>query len=183
MKEDLQNQSTETAQNESSSDKPATERTWASEVKPNHDKQLQDKVSELNDKLLRTLAEIDNVRKRSKEEIERANKYAISSFVSDLVVIAENLFLATENLPQDQAAIKNFIDAVLMTKKELMKVLEKNQVSRIYPIDQKFDHNLHEAIAEIESKAEAGTVLQVVQAGYTIADRLVRPALVTVAKN
>lgn len=69
-----------------------------------------------------------------------------------------------------------------MTEKELLKVLEKNQVKRIYPLNQKFDHNFHEAIAQVESDAEEGTVVQVIQAGYSIADRLIRPALVGVAK-
>lgn len=148
--------------------------------------ELEQKVTDLNDKLLRTLAELDNVRRRSREELEKSAKFAISGFVSDLVLVTENFFLASEHAPKDEIekvpAIKNYADAIVMTEKELLKVLEKNQVKRIYPLNQSFDHNFHEAIAQVESEADEGTVVQVIQAGYSIADRLIRPALVGVAK-
>ncbi len=148
--------------------------------------ELEKAVSESNDKLLRTLAELDNVRRRSREEVEKAGKFAISGFVGDLVLVAENFFLASENAPKAEIeknpAIKNYADAIVMTEKELLKVLEKNQVKRIYPLNQPFDHNFHEAIAQIESEASEGTVVQVIQAGYSISERLIRPALVGVAK-
>lgn len=148
--------------------------------------ELEQKLAEANDKILRSLAELDNVRRRSREEIEKVTKFAISGFVSDLVLVAENFFLASENAPkaeiEQNPAIKNYADAIVMTEKELLKVLEKNQVKRIYPLNQKFDHNLHEAISQVASDAEEGTVIQVIQAGYSIADRLIRPALVAVTK-
>lgn len=149
--------------------------------------ELEKAVLEINDKLLRTLAELDNVRRRSREEVEKAGKFAISGFVGDLVLVAENFFLASENAPKAEIeknpAIKNYADAIVMTEKELLKVLEKNQVKRIYPLNQPFDHNFHEAIAQIESEASEGTVVQVIQAGYSISERLIRPALVGVAKS
>ncbi len=149
--------------------------------------ELENKSAELNDKLLRTLAELDNVRRRSREELEKTSKYAISGFVSDLVLVAENFFLVCDNAPQDKIdaspEIKHFADAVEMTKKELLKILEKNQVKRIFPLNQKFDHHFHEAIAYIDSDVEEGSVAQVVQAGYAIGDRLIRPALVGVSKG
>jgi len=148
--------------------------------------ELEQKNSELNDKLLRTLAELDNVRRRSRDELEKTAKYAISNFVADLVVVTENFFMASENAPKAEIekvpAIKNYADAIVMTEKELLKILEKNQVKRISPLNEKFDHNFHEAIAHIESDAEEGTIVKVIQAGYSIADRLIRPALVGVAK-
>jgi molecular chaperone GrpE len=148
--------------------------------------ELEQKNADLNDKVLRSLAELDNVRRRSREEIEKSAKFAISNFVGDLVLVAENFFLASENAPkaeiEQNPAIKNYADAIVMTEKELLKVLEKNQVRRIYPLNQKFDHNFHEAIAQVESELEEGTVVQVIQAGYSIAERLIRPALVGVAK-
>lgn len=148
--------------------------------------ELEEKNSELNDKILRALAELDNFRKRSRDEMEKTAKFAISNFVSDLVVVTENFFMASENAPKDEIeknpAIKNYADAIIMTEKELLKVLEKNQVKRIFPINQQFDHNLHEAIAQVDSEAEEGLVVKVIQAGYSIADRLIRPALVAVAK-
>jgi molecular chaperone GrpE len=148
--------------------------------------ELENKVTDLNDKILRTLAELDNVRRRSREDIEKASKYAISNFVSDLVLVAENFFLASENAPKSEIeqnqAIKNYADAIVMTEKELLKILEKNQVKRIYPLNEKFDHNFHEAISQIDapqdSNLKSGDVLQVIQAGYSIGDRLIRPALV-----
>lgn len=148
--------------------------------------ELEAKNNDLNDKLLRTLAELENTRRRSREELEKSAKFAISNFVADLVLVAENFFLASENAPKDEiekvTTIKNYHDAIVMTEKELMKILEKNQVKRIYPLGEKFDHNLHEAIAQIESEKEEGMVVQVIQAGYSIAGRLIRPALVGVAK-
>lgn len=148
--------------------------------------ELEQKNVDLNDKILRCLAELDNVRRRSREEVEKSAKFAISAFAGDLVVVAENFFLLSGNAPKEEIekvpAIKNYADAIVMTEKELMKVLEKNQVKRIFPLNQKFDHNLHEAIAQVESEQEEGTVVQVIQAGYSIAERLIRPALVGVAK-
>jgi len=148
--------------------------------------ELEQKLSEANDKILRTLAELDNVRRRSREEIEKASKYAIANFVGDLVMVAENFFMASENSPKQEIeqypAIKNYATAIEMTEKELLKVFEKNNVKRIYPLNQEFDHNFHEAIANIESDAKEGLVVQVIQAGYSIGERLIRPALVGVAK-
>lgn len=148
--------------------------------------ELEQKNTDLNDKILRCLAELDNVRRRSREENEKSAKFAISSFAGDLVVVAENFFLLSGNAPKEEIekvpAIKSYADAIVMTEKELMKVLEKNQVKRIFPLNQKFDHNFHEAIAQVESDLEEGTVVQVIQAGYSIAERLIRPALVGVAK-
>ena len=159
------------------------------EVNPLEEKivELEQKNTELNDKLLRALAELDNVRRRSREEIEKTARFAISAFATDLVVVAENFFMASENAPKEEIeknpAVKSYADAIVMTEKELLKILEKHQVKRIYPLNQKFDHNFHEAIAQLESEAEEGVIVQVIQAGYSIADRLIRPALVGVAKN
>ena len=148
--------------------------------------ELEQKLTEQNDKFLRTLAELDNVRRRAREENEKTAKFAITNFVSDLVTVAENFFMASENAPKDEIeknlAIKNYALAIEMTEKELLKVLEKNQVKRIFPLNQDFDHNFHEAVASIESEAKEGSVVQVIQAGYSMADRLIRPALVSVAK-
>lgn len=148
--------------------------------------ELEQKISEQNDKFLRTLAELDNFRRRAREENDKTAKFAIANFAGDLVTVAENFFMASENAPKDEIeknpAIKNYALAIEMTEKELLKVLEKNQVKRIYPLNQDFDHNFHEAIANIESEAKEGSVVQVIQAGYSIADRLIRPALVGVAK-
>jgi molecular chaperone GrpE len=147
---------------------------------------LEQKNSDLNDKLLRSLAEFENARKRSREEIEKASKFAIGNFVNELVVIVENFIMASENSPKEEIeknpAIKNYATAINLTQKELLKILEKNQVKRIFPLNEQFDHNLHEAISSVESEGQEGFVVQVIQAGYTIANRLIRPALVAVSK-
>ena len=148
--------------------------------------ELEQKNSDLNDKLLRSLAEFENARKRSREEIEKASKFAIGNFVNELVIIVENFIMASENAPNDEieknTVIKNYATAINLTQKELLKILEKNQVKRIFPLNELFDHNLHEAISSVESDEQEGLVVQVIQAGYTIANRLIRPALVAVSK-
>ncbi len=171
---------------EETSEKNTEEKNEADSKLQNKINELEQKNSDLNDKLLRTLAELDNTRRRSREDLEKSAKFAITNFVSDLVLVVENFFLASENAPKAEIdqnpAIKNYADAIVMTEKELFKVLEKNQVKRIYPLNQKFDHHFHEAISQIESEAEEGSVVKVIQAGYTVSDRLIRPALVAVAK-
>ena len=148
---------------------------------------LEQKNSELNDKLLRSLAEIENIRRRSKEEIEKNSKFAITNFANDLVVVVENFFLASVNAPTpeniDNLPFKTFVEAMLMTQKELIKSLEKNQLFRVFPLNQQFDHNFHEAISQVVSDEDEGKIINVIQAGYRIGDRLIRPALVVVAKK
>lgn len=181
-----QNQAKDQVENDSASEsqKPAEN----SDLKALQSKidELEQKNSDLNDKLLRSLAEIENIRKRSREELERVNKFALSNFASELVPIVENFFMASENAPKEEIEknqlIKNYAQAIIMTEKELMKLLEKNQIKRIFPLNQDFDHNYHEAIANIESDAKEGIIVQVIQAGYSISERLIRPALVGVAK-
>jgi molecular chaperone GrpE len=149
--------------------------------------ELEAKNSDLNDKLLRCLAELDNVRRRARDEVEKTAKFALSNFASDLVVVVENFLLASANAPKEEIeknpAIKQYADAIVMTERELLKVLEKNQIERIYPLGEKFDHNFHEAVAQIESEAQEGSVVSVIQSGYAISKRLIRPALVGVAKK
>lgn len=149
--------------------------------------ELQNKLEEANDRTLRALAELENSKRLAKQEIEKTIKYSISKFVSDLIVVSENFFLASSNSPIEEIEknqlIKNYVNAINMTEKELMKTLEKHGVKRIYPLKEKFDHNFHEAISQIESaEDEEGTILQVIQAGYSLNDRLIKPALVAVAK-
>lgn len=143
----------------------------------------------LNDKFLRLAAELENTRRRNSEELEKANKYAVSNFAGDLVLVLENFYLASDNLPKDDIekspAVKHFADAMVMTKKELTKTLEKYSIKRIYPLNEKFDHNFHEAISQTPATEgeEEGLVKQVVQAGYSIGQRLIRPALVVVTSK
>jgi molecular chaperone GrpE len=109
--------------------------------------------------------------------MEENSKYAVTGFARDLISVLENLYRAEENLPEDQR------EGINLTRKELEKVFEKNGIRRIEPKDEKFDHNFHQAVTQVENpEVEAGTVLQVLQAGYVIKDRLLRPAIVVVSK-
>ncbi len=144
-------------------------------------------ISEQNNKILRSLAEMENLRKRSGQEIEKASKFAISKFASELVMVVENFYLAIDNMPKKEInkseKLKNFATGVNMTKSELVKILENNGVKRICPDGEKFDHNYHEAIAQADGdESNSGTVKKVIQAGYAVHERLIRPALVEVFK-
>lgn len=150
---------------------------------------LEEKERELagmKDQALRALADAENTRRRSERELADMNKYAVTNFARDLVNVLENLQRATDAIPaelkQNNPAVGNLAMGVDMTLKELVSVFERHGIKRIDPLGQKFDHNYHQAVAQIESaEAEAGTVVQVLQAGYTIHDRLLRPAMVGVA--
>jgi molecular chaperone GrpE len=145
------------------------------------------KVESLQDKLLRNIAEMENVRKRASKEIEEMKKYSVSSLVKDLIDVSENIHRALESIDQEKLssdpAFKSIYDGIDMTKSSMMSILEKYGVKRIFPANEPFDHNHHQAIGQSEdSGLESGYVAQVVQAGYILRDRLLRPALVIVAK-
>lgn len=150
---------------------------------------LEDKETELaamKDQALRALAEAENTRRRSERELADMSKYAVTGFARDLVGVLENLQRALDSIPdalrESQPAVANLAVGVEMTLKELLGVFAKQGIQRIDPMGEKFDHNVHQAVAQIESPgAEAGTVVQVLQAGYLIHDRLLRPAMVGVA--
>ncbi len=143
-------------------------------------------LAALKDQALRALAEAENTRRRAEREQQETAKYAVSRFAGDLVNVLENLQRATSSIPEsmraEHQAVANLAVGVEMTLKELLGAFEKHGIRRIDPKGQKFDHQLHQAVAQLpDEKAEPGTVLQVVQAGYTIHDRLLRPAMVVVA--
>lgn len=148
--------------------------------------ELQAKLDEMKDSLLRTMADAENTRKRAAKEVEDANRYGISSLAKDLIPILENLQRAVDSAPQAETeVIKNFIEGVDLTRKELLNIFERRAIKRIEPKPgEKFDHNYHQAVAQVEDhKYEPGAVIQVVQSGYIIHDRLLRPAMVTVSKG
>ncbi len=145
-------------------------------------------IVELREQLMRALAETENIRKRAQRDVEEANKFAVSGFARHLVSVLENLQRASESIPQELSAanpdVKNLKDGVDMTLRELLSVFEKFGITRIDPLGKKFDHNYHQAMTQIEDNTvEPGTVLQVMQAGYLIHDRLLQPALVAVSKK
>ena len=146
-------------------------------------------AAEYKDKLLRTLAEMENLRRRTEREIADTRHYGISLFARDIVAVADNMDRALQALDADlrekaDAATKALLDGVELTERELLKVLEKHGVKRFEPIGERFDPNLHQAIYEVpDASVPSGQVVQVVQPGYMIADRILRPALVAIAKG
>lgn len=146
---------------------------------------LQNEVAELKDKVLRAHAEAENMRRRFERERDDAQKYAVAKFARDLLTVADNLRRALDNAPKsDDAALQSLLSGVEATERELLSVLERHQVKRIEALGQRFDANFHEAVFELEEPNKpAGTVVQVVAPGYTIAGRLLRAAMVGVSKG
>ena len=145
-------------------------------------------AAQLKDQLLRALAEAENVRRRAQREREDAAKYAITNFARDVLQVSDNLHRALEAIPAAalaaDEALKNLHEGVSATERQLDAALERQQVKRIWPMGEKFDANLHQAMFEVQTAEQApGTVVQVMQAGYLIHDRLLRPALVAVARQ
>jgi molecular chaperone GrpE len=144
------------------------------------------KIADLEGRLLRALAEIENVRRRGAKERDDVSKYAITAFARDLLPVIDNLRRAIESVPEELRAdegLAGLVAGIEMTERELLSVFDRHGIRRVEPLGEKFDHNLHQAIFEVEDSDEpAGTVVQVVQVGYVLADRLLRAAMVGVAK-
>ena len=146
-------------------------------------------AAEMKDRLLRTLADMDNLRKRTAREVADAQQRGITSFARDLLGVADNMRRALDAVSPEvrqsaQAAVTALIDGVELTERELLKALEKNGVRQFAPQGEKFDPNLHQAIFEVpDATVPAGSVVQVVQPGYMIGDRVLRPAMVGVSKG
>jgi molecular chaperone GrpE len=145
-------------------------------------------AAEFKDRLLRTLAEMENLRKRTEREVADARVYGVTGFARDVLAVADNMHRALATLgpelrEQADAKLIALIEGVELTERELMKVLEKNGVTKFSPQGEKFDPNVHQAMYEVEnSELPAGHVGQVIQAGYMLGDRVLRPALVAVVK-
>jgi molecular chaperone GrpE len=150
---------------------------------------LTKEAAELKDKLLRTLAEMENVRRRTQREVADARLYGIAGFARDVLGVADNMRRALEAIGPElrekaDEGLKALIDGVDLTERELLKVMEKNGVRRFDPQGEKFDPNLHQAMYEVpDPTVPPGTIVQVMQAGYKIGERMLRPALVGVAKG
>src|SRR5437763_7895090 len=150
---------------------------------------LAKEAAEARDKMLRTLAEMENLRKRTAREVSDARTYGISGFARDVLDIADNLQRALDAVPAEARAaadpgLKALIEGVELTERSLHNALEKNGVRKFDPAGEKFDPNVHQAMYEVpDPSVPPGTVAQVVQAGYMIGERVLRPALVGVAKG
>lgn len=146
-------------------------------------------VDELRDKFLRAVAETDNVRKRAERDVAEARAYGIANFARDTIGVADNLARALDAIgPEARASadetLKALLDGVDLTRREMRNTLKKHGVRELDPKGEKFDPNFHQAMYEVpDPEAAAGTVVQVMQTGYAIGDRVLRPALVAVAKG
>ena len=144
---------------------------------------------QLKDRILRTLAEMENLRRRTEREVSDAKTYGVTSFARDMLTVVDNLARALEHLPAEARAaaepqIQSVIEGVELTARDLEAVLGRHGVKKLDPKGQKFDPNFHQAIFEApDPSVPAGTVSQVVQAGWTIGDRVLRPATVGISKG
>jgi molecular chaperone GrpE len=147
---------------------------------------IEAELGETKDRLLRALAETENVRRRLQRERDDAQKYAIGGFAKDLLSAVDNLRRALEAMPESEAKdsrTRSLRDGVAATERELLAAFERHGLRRIDPKGERFDHNFHQAIFEAERAGAApGTVIEVLQPGYVLHDRLLRPAMVGVAK-
>jgi molecular chaperone GrpE len=144
-------------------------------------------LADTKDRLLRALAETENVRRRSEREREDTQKYAISGFAKDLLTAVDNLRRALDAVPEGEIKdprTRSLLDGVAATERELLAAFERHGLKRVDPIGERFDHNFHQAIFEAERPGvPAGTVIEVLQPGYVLHERLLRPAMVGVAKG
>jgi molecular chaperone GrpE len=149
---------------------------------------LSAETADLKDRLLRAHAEMENMRKRTEREKEEIAKYAVTRLARDVVTVGDNFQRAIDAVPAGAAeqdpALKSFLDGVTMTERELLNVLERHGIKRIQPVGEPFNPHLHQAVMEIpRTDVPAGTIVQLFQAGFTIEDRVLRPAMVAVAKG
>ena len=150
---------------------------------------LQSENAALKDRILRTLAEMENLRRRTDKEIADAKAYGVTSFARDMLVFTDNLRRAIESIPQEvrqgsDGPLKSIVEGIEVTERDFLSRLARHGVKKIEPEGAKFDPNLHEALFEIPNPdVPNGTVVQVVEAGFSIGDRVLRPAKVGVARG
>ena len=143
----------------------------------------------LKDKVLRTLADMENLRRRTEKEMADARTYAVAQFAQDMLTVTDNLRRALDSVTEESrqtadTGLKSMLEGVELTERDLLKTLERHHIRKIHPQGERFDPNLHQAMFEAEDPAlPAGTVTQVVQSGFVIGERLLRPALVGVSKG
>jgi molecular chaperone GrpE len=149
---------------------------------------LQSEISELKDKWLRAHADVDNLRKRVEREKEEIAKYAVTRLARDIITVGDNFQRAIDAVPADAAqkdpVLKSFLDGVTLTERELLNALERHGIKRQQPMNELFNPHLHQAVMEVpRADVPEGTVVQVFQPGFMIEDRVLRPAMVGVAKG
>ena len=153
----------------------------------NDENHSQDEIKDLKDQLLRSLAENENLRKRTAKEIEQIKKYGHISLLRDFLNVVDNMERAVKSSTsenQSETGVKNLIDGIEIVLKEMKSLLDKNQIKKIEPLHERFDYNFHQAMFETPSSDyEEGLIIEVIQPGYLLHDRLIRPAMVGVSKG
>lgn len=149
---------------------------------------LRTENADLKDRLLRAAAEMENVRRRTERDKTDSVKFAISNFARDVLTIGDNIARAIEHVPADAAendpALKSFLEGMQVTERELLNMMERHGIARLNPKGERFDPNKHQAMFEVDNAdVPEGSIVEVIQAGYVIADRVLRPALVGIAKG
>ena len=176
----------ETQSNESTSidEKDSSKNEEDLDIEENN---IQGEIKDLKDQLLRSLAENENLRKRTAKEIEQIKKYGHISLLRDFLNVVDNMERAVKSSTsekQSETSIKNLIDGIEIVLKEMKSLLDKNQINKIEPLHEKFDYNFHQAMFEAPSSDyEEGLIIEVIQPGYVLHDRLIRPAMVGVSKG
>lgn len=151
--------------------------------------ELEKEHGEMKDQLLRTVAEMENLRRRTEKEVKDAKQFSVASFARDMLSVADNLRRGQEAISDEdregaEGALKALLDGTAMTEREMLKTLEKHGVKKLNPEGEKFDPNFHQAMFEVPNpNVPNNSVIQVVQAGYVIGTRVLRPAMVGVAKG
>ena len=153
----------------------------------NNENDTQDEIKDLKDQLLRTLAENENLRKRTAKEIEQIKKYGHINLLRDFLNVVDNMERAVKSATPEnhtELGVKNLIDGIEIVLKEMKSLLDKNLIKKIEPLHERFDYNFHQAMFEApSSEYDEGLILEVVQPGYILHDRLIRPAMVGVSKG
>lgn len=188
--------SDEQTKTEAESQKPAETAAAAPEAAPQSDAErdvaaVQALIAEnagLKDKALRTLAEMENLRRRTEKEVADAKVYGVTSFARDMLTFADNLRRSLDNVPKDvmasDPALKTFVEGIELTERDFLSRLQRHGVRKLEPKGQKFDPNFHEALFEIpDESVPTGTVAQVVEDGFAIGERVLRPAKVGIARG
>tara|TARA_B100000212_G_scaffold338991_1_gene316558 strand:- start:194 stop:808 length:615 start_codon:yes stop_codon:yes gene_type:complete len=153
------------------------------------EKTVEEKLKDAEEKLLRSLAEIENQRKRFEKEIKDAFEFGSYNFAKESLAILDNLQRAKEAIKNDETLkinkdLDKFLENITIIEKDLISIFEKNNIKKIDSQNEKFDPNFHQAMSEVEDdKTDPGTILQEIQAGYLLGERLLRPALVSVSKK
>lgn len=162
-----------------------TDAAAAEPGEPETEADLTNENAALKDKLLRALAEVENIRQRATRDADEARRYAVTGFARDLLDVADNLRRALDNVPESEnTAYKSFVDGVEMTERSLLNAFNKAKIEKVVPNKgERFDHKVHQAMFEVPTTELApGHIAEIMQPGYVIAGRLLRPALVGVSK-